>query len=79
MITRGSRVRIMGGTYEGCDGMVLDDLGSADFSFSRGGPSVRVRLDGPGTSVSVVLFDLKEFPARANLKSGTASATPEAA
>lgn len=79
MIAKGSRVRIMGGTYEGCDGMVLDEVGSADFSFSRGGPSVRVRLDGPGTSVSIVLFDLKEFPARENFKSGTAGATPEAA
>ena len=79
MIAKGSRVRIMGGIYEGGHGTVLDEVGSAEFSFSRGGPSVRVRLDGPGTYVSVVLFDLKEFPARANLKSGTASATPEAA
>ncbi len=79
MIAKGSRVRIMCGPYEGHDGTVLDEVGSAEFSFSRGGPSVRVRLDGSGTSVSLVLFDLKEFPARANLKTDAAGATPDAA
>ncbi len=79
MIAKGSRVRIMSGPYEGHDGTVLDEVGAAGFSFSRGGPSIRVRLDGSGTSVSLVLFDLKEFPARANFKSDTAGATPDAA
>ena len=79
MIAKGSRVRIMCGPYEGHDGTVLDEVGSAGFSFSRGGPSIRVRLDGSGTSISVVLFDLKAFPTRPSLKSGAASATTDAA
>jgi tRNA G37 N-methylase TrmD len=78
MIAKGSRVRIMCGPYEGYDGTVLDEVGSAEFSFSRGGPSVRVRLDGSGTSVSLVLFDLKAFPARESFKTGAAGATTDA-
>ncbi len=79
MIAKGSRVRIMGGPYEGHDGTVLDEVGSAGLSFSRGGPSIRVRLDGSGTSISVVLFDLKAFPSRESFKSDAAGATPDAA
>jgi len=78
MIAKGSRVRIMRGAFEGHQGTVLDEVGSGGFSLVRGGPSVRVRLDGPGTPVSVVAFDLKEFLPQASVRSGPPGATTEA-
>ncbi len=78
MIGKGSRVRIMRGAFEGHQGTVLDEVGSGGFSLIRGGPSVRVRLDGLGTPIPVVAFDLREFPARENFRSGPPGATTDA-
>lgn len=78
MIGKGSRVRITRGFFDGRQGTVLDEVGSGGFSFIRGGPSVRVRLDGPEAPISVVAFDLREIQPRASFTSGPTSATTDA-
>jgi len=61
MIGKDSRVRITRGNSAGRHGTVLQDMGSAVFTFARGEPWVRVKLDGAELPVLFVTFDLKEI------------------
>jgi hypothetical protein len=61
MIAKDSRVRITRGILAGRQGTVLQDMGSAGFTFARGEPWVRVKLDGAQLPVLCVTFDLKEL------------------
>lgn len=70
MITKDSRVRITRGILAGRQGTVLQNMGSAGFTFARGEPWVRVQLDGPELPVLFVTFDLTEILPAAGFGSG---------
>jgi hypothetical protein len=60
----------MRGVLAGRQGTVLQDMGSAGFSFAKGEPWVRVQLDGPELPVLFVTFDLKEILPNAGFQNG---------
>ncbi|HEY4708781.1 MAG TPA: hypothetical protein VIH46_01290 [Candidatus Acidoferrales bacterium] len=70
MIGKDSRVRITRGILAGRQGTVLQDVGSSRYTFAKGEPWVRVKLDGAELPILFVTFDLKEILPVAGFGSG---------
>jgi hypothetical protein len=70
MIGKDSRVKVTRGILAGRQGTVLQDMGTTGFTFAKGEPWVRVKLDGAELPVLFVTFDLKEILPAAGFGAG---------